>query len=112
MQKAFFRSGTSSSGPSIFRRTALPCAAAPRTQIYKESCEEGIGAAMRVSIPMKNEHIEAEGIVADIDLTNCNVCGLVRKCLTAPSWSMKRNNLRGQSPVQGVRPLCGDCQGV
>ena len=53
------------------------CAKAPKN--LKESCEEGIGAAMRVSIPMKNGYIEAEGIVADIDLTNCNNCGLCYK---------------------------------
>ena len=50
------------------------CAKAP--MFFKESCEAGIGAAMKASIPMKNGYIEAEGIVADIDLTHCSQCGL------------------------------------
>jgi len=53
------------------------CAKAP--MFYKESCEAGVGAAMKASIPMKKGYIETEGIVADIDLTACNQCGLCSK---------------------------------
>jgi heterodisulfide reductase subunit A len=41
--------------------------------------EEGAGAAMRVSIPMKRGFLEAEGIEADIDFGLCNSCGLCEK---------------------------------
>jgi heterodisulfide reductase subunit A len=53
------------------------CARSPKT--LKEAMEEGAGAAMRVSIPMKRGFLEAEGIVADIDLSLCNSCGLCEK---------------------------------
>jgi heterodisulfide reductase subunit A len=53
------------------------CAKAP--MFFRESCEAGIGAAMKASIPMKRGYIETEGIVADIALAECSQCGLCAK---------------------------------
>ena len=79
-QDGFFQESHVKLGPLVFATDGVSlagCAKAPMT--FKESCEEGIGAAMKASIPMKNGYIEAEGIVADIDLTDCNQCGLCSK---------------------------------
>lgn len=78
------------------------CAKSPKT--FKESCEEGIGAAMRVSIPMNNGFIEAEGIVADIDLTNCNACGLCYK--RCPYNAIE---LDGDENPRVIKALCKGC---
>lgn len=55
------------------------CGGARSPKNVKEATEEAIGAAMRASIPMKRGYIEAEGIVADVDLEACNGCGLCAK---------------------------------
>lgn len=76
----FFQEAHIKLGPLEFPTDGISlggCAKWPMT--LKESCEEGIGAAMRASIPMKRGYIEAEGIVADIDLVDCNQCGLCSK---------------------------------
>ena len=76
----FFQERHIKLGPLDFPSDGISlCGCTKSPKNLKESCEEGIGAAMRVSIPMKNGFIEAEGIVADIDLTNCNNCGLCYK---------------------------------
>jgi heterodisulfide reductase subunit A len=78
------------------------CARAPKS--FVESSQEGIGAAMRVSIPMQNGYIEAEGIVASIDLAECNQCGLCwRKC----SFNAIRQDADGNPEV--VQALCKGC---
>jgi heterodisulfide reductase subunit A len=76
----FFQESHIKLGPLEFPTDGISlggCAKWP--MMMKESCEEGIGAAMRASIPMKKGYIEAEGIVADIDLVDCNQCGLCSK---------------------------------
>jgi len=76
----FFQEAHVKLGPLEFATDGVTlggCAKAP--MFYKESCEEGIGAAMKASIPMNKGFIETEGIVADIDLTNCSQCGLCAK---------------------------------
>ena len=81
------------------------CAKSPKT--YRESCEEGIGAAMRVSIPMNNGFIEAEGIVADIDLTNCNVCGLCYK--RCPYNAIELDEDKNPRVLKALCKGCGLC---
>ncbi|MDH3886040.1 MAG: FAD-dependent oxidoreductase, partial [Desulfobacterales bacterium] len=69
----FFQESHVKLGPLEFATDGISlagCAKAPMT--FKESCEAGIGAAMKASIPMQKGYIETEGIVADIDLTDCS----------------------------------------
>jgi heterodisulfide reductase subunit A len=79
-QDGFFQEAHIKLGPLEFPSDGISlcgCARSPKT--LKEAMEEGAGAAMRVSIPMKRGFLEAEGIVADIDLNLCNSCGLCEK---------------------------------
>ena len=76
-QDGFFQEAHIKLGPLDFASDGLSlCGCAKNPKTLKETCEEGMGAAMRASIPMKNGYIEAEGIVAEIDLTNCNNCSI------------------------------------
>ncbi len=76
----FFQEAHIKLGPLDFPSDGISlcgCARSPKS--LKESMEEGAGAAMRASIPMKRGFLEAEGIVADIDLDLCSGCGLCEK---------------------------------
>ncbi len=76
----FFQESHVKLGPLDFSSDGLylcGCARSPKN--LKDTCEEAMGAAMRASIPMKVGYIEAEGIVADINLDVCNNCGLCAK---------------------------------
>lgn len=104
----FFQERHIKLGPLDFPADGIAlCGCAKNPKSYKETCEEGIGAAMRVSIPMKNEHIEAEGIVADIDLTNCNLCGLCHK--RCPYGAIQVNENKEPSVVKALCKGCGLC---
>ena len=81
------------------------CAKAP--MFFKESSEEGIGAAMRVSIPMKRGYIETEGIVADIDLTDCNQCGLCSK--RCPYSAIRVDDDKNPQVIKALCKGCGLC---
>lgn len=58
---------------------------------------------MRVSIPMKRGYLEAEGIVADIDLDVCNSCELCAKNCPygAIKWVDEKPNV--------IKALCKGC---
>ncbi|RLB11506.1 MAG: hypothetical protein DRG63_12850 [Deltaproteobacteria bacterium] len=62
---------------------------------------------MRVSIPMNNGYIEAEGIVADIDLANCNSCGLCWK--RCPYGAIRVNENKEPQVVKALCKGCGLC---
>ncbi|MBW1954316.1 MAG: hydrogenase iron-sulfur subunit [Deltaproteobacteria bacterium] len=81
------------------------CAKSP--MMLKESIEAGIGAAMRVSIPMKRGYIEAEGIVADIDLTDCNQCGLCHK--RCPYSAISVDADKNPRVIKALCKGCGLC---
>lgn len=81
------------------------CAKSPKS--FRESCEEGMGAAMRASIPMKKGYVEAEGIVADIDLTNCNNCGLCYK--RCPYSAIQLNENKEPTVIKALCKGCGLC---
>ncbi len=81
------------------------CAKAPMT--FKESSEAGTGAAMRASIPMKKGFIEAEGIVADIDLDGCNQCGLCWK--RCPYNAIKVDDDKNPGVIKALCKGCGLC---
>ena len=78
----FFQEAHVKLGPSNFPSDGLylcGCARSPKN--LKDTCEEAMGAVMKASIPMKIGYIEAEGIVADVNLDDCNSCGLcVKNC--------------------------------
>ncbi len=78
----FFQESHVKLGPSDFASDGLylcGCARSPKN--LKDTTEESMAAAMRASIPMKVGYLEAEGIVADIDLDACNDCGIcVKNC--------------------------------
>jgi heterodisulfide reductase subunit A len=106
--EGFFQESHVKLGPLEFPADGIAlggCARAPKT--FAESCQEGIGAAMRVSIPMKNGYIEAEGIVADIDLAECNQCGLCwRKC---PYTAILTDDDKNPEVIKALCKGCGLC---
>jgi heterodisulfide reductase subunit A len=106
--EGFFQERHIKLGPLDFPADGIAlCGCAKNPKTLKESCEEGIGAAMRASIPMKNGHIEAEGIVADIDLTNCNNCGLCYK--RCPYGAIRVSEQKEPSVVKALCKGCGLC---
>ena len=100
----FFQEAHVKLGPLNFPSDGLylcGCARSPKN--LKDTCEEAIGAAMRASIPMKNGYLEAEGIVADINLDACNSCGIcVKNC---PYGAIQ---LVDDKPSV-IKPLCKGC---
>jgi len=104
----FFQESHVKLGPLEFATDGISlagCAKAPMT--FKESSEEGIGAAMKASIPMKKGYIEAEGIVADIDLTDCNQCGLCSK--RCPYSAITVDEDKNPEVVKALCKGCGLC---
>jgi heterodisulfide reductase subunit A len=104
----FFQESHVKLGPLEFATDGVAlggCAKAPMT--FKESCEEGIGAAMKASIPMKKGYIETEGIVADIDLTDCNQCGLCSK--RCPYSAIKVDADENPEVIKALCKGCGLC---
>ena len=104
----FFQEAHAKLGPVDFPADGISlCGCAKSPKNYRESCEEGIAAAMRVSIPMKNGYIEAEGIVADIDLTDCNNCGLCYK--RCPYNAIKVVEEAEPAVIKALCKGCGLC---
>ena len=106
--EGFFQERHIKLGPLDFPADGIAlCGCAKNPKTLKETVEEGIGAAMRASIPMKNGYIEAEGIVADIDLTNCNHCGLCYK--RCPYGAIRVSEDKEPSVVKALCKGCGLC---
>ena len=104
----FFQEAHIKLGPLDFASDGISlCGCAKNPKSLKESCEEGIGAAMRASIPMKNGYIEAEGIVADIDLTHCNSCSICWK--RCPYSAIKVNENKEPEVIKALCKGCGLC---
>ena len=104
----FFQEAHIKLGPLDFASDGISlCGCAKNPKSLKETCEEGIGAAMRASIPMKNGYIEAEGIVADIDLTNCNSCSICWK--RCPYGAIKVNENKKPVVIKALCKGCGLC---
>ncbi len=107
-REGFFQERHIKLGPLDFPADGVAlCGCAKNPKTLKETCEEGIGAAMRASIPMKNGFIEAEGIVADIDLTNCNQCNLCYK--RCPYGAIKIDEQKNPSVIKALCKGCGLC---
>ncbi len=95
-------------GPVDFATDGLylcGCARSPKN--LKDSLDEAIGAAMRASIPMKRGYIEAEGIVADIDLTNCSKCNLCYK--RCPYHAIELDDEKYPHVIKALCKGCGLC---
>jgi heterodisulfide reductase subunit A len=106
--EGFFQERHIKLGPLDFPADGIAlCGCAKNPKTLKESVEEGIGAAMRASIPMNNGYIEAEGIVADIDLTDCNGCGLCWK--RCPYSAILAGEEKQPSVVKALCKGCGLC---
>ncbi|HUU81130.1 MAG TPA: hydrogenase iron-sulfur subunit [Acidobacteriota bacterium] len=106
--EGFFQERHIKLGPLDFPADGIAlCGCAKNPKTLKETIEEGTGAAMRVSIPMKNGYIEAEGIVADIDLTDCNDCGLCYK--RCPYGAIRVSEDKEPSVVKALCKGCGLC---
>ena len=104
----FFQESHVKLGPLEFATDGISlagCAKAPMT--FKESCEEGIGAAMKASIPMNKGYIETEGIVADINLPDCTQCGLCSK--RCPYSAIKVDEGDNPEVIQALCKGCGLC---
>ncbi len=104
----FFQESHVKLGPLEFATDGVSlagCAKAPMT--FKESCEEGIGAAMKASIPMNKGYIEAEGIVADIDLPDCTRCGLCSK--RCPYHAIEVDEEKNPEVIKALCKGCGLC---
>ena len=104
----FFQESHVKLGPLEFATEGVSlagCAKAPMT--FKESCEEGIGAAMKASIPMNKGYIETEGIVADIDLTDCTQCGLCSK--RCPYSAIQVDEEKNPDVIKALCKGCGLC---
>lgn len=104
----FFQESHVKLGPLEFPTDGISlcgCAKAPMT--FKESCEAGTGAAMRASIPMKRGYIEAEGIVADIDLAACNQCSICWK--RCPYSAIKVDDDKNPEVIKALCKGCGLC---
>jgi heterodisulfide reductase subunit A len=104
----FFQEAHVKLGPVDFPSAGISlCGCAKSPKSFKESCEEGLAAAMRVSIPMKKGYVEAEGIVADIDLTDCSKCGLCSK--NCPFSAIQVNGDKQPSVIKALCKGCGLC---
>ena len=104
----FFQESHVKLGPLEFATDGISlagCAKAP--MMFKESCEEGIGAAMKASIPMQKGYIETEGIVADIDLADCSQCGLCSK--RCPYSAIKVDEEENPDVIKALCKGCGLC---
>ncbi|MBW2431570.1 MAG: hydrogenase iron-sulfur subunit [Deltaproteobacteria bacterium] len=104
----FFQESHVKLGPLEFATDGVSlagCAKAPMT--FKESCEEGIGAAMKASIPMNKGYIEAEGIVAEIDLPDCTQCGLCSK--RCPYHAIEVDEEKNPEVIKALCKGCGLC---
>jgi heterodisulfide reductase subunit A len=104
----FFQEAHVKLGPVEFATDGVSlCGCAKSPKSFKESCEEGLGAAMKASIPMKKGYVEAEGIVADIDLTHCNNCGLCYK--RCPYSAIQLNENKEPAVIKALCKGCGLC---
>jgi len=103
--EGFFQEAHIKLGPLDFPADGVYlCGTARSPKNVKDATEEAIGAAMRASIPMKRGYIEAEGIVADIDLAECSGCGIcVNNCpYGAIKWAAEKQ-------PEVIKALCKGC---
>ncbi len=104
----FFQEAHVKLGPLDFASDGLHlCGCARSPKDLKDTLDEAIGSAMRASIPMKRGYIEAEGIVADIELADCNSCGLCFK--RCPYSAIKLDEEKLPHVMKALCKGCGLC---
>jgi len=104
----FFQEAHVKLGPVDFATDGISlCGCAKSPKPLRDSIEEGMGAAMRASIPMNKGYIEAEGIVADIDLTDCNRCSICWK--RCPYSAIQVDEEKKPSVLKALCKGCGLC---
>jgi len=106
--EGFFQEAHVKLGPLDFPADGLHvcgCARSPKS--VKETIEEATGAAMRASIPMKRGYVEAEGIVAEINLSACDNCGLCYK--RCPYNAITLDEERRPVVIKALCKGCGLC---
>lgn len=104
----FFQEAHVKLGPVDFPSAGIAlCGCAKSPKSMKESSEEGMAAALRVSIPMRKGYVEAEGIVADIDLAECSQCGLCAK--NCPFGAIHVDEAKRPSVIKALCKGCGLC---
>ncbi len=104
----FFQEAHVKLGPLEFATHGVSLAGCAKAPMFlKESSEAGVGAAMKASIPMKKGYIEAEGIVADIDLTGCSQCGLCSK--RCPYNAIRVDAEKNPEVLKALCKGCGLC---
>ncbi|MCK5547824.1 MAG: hydrogenase iron-sulfur subunit, partial [Thermoplasmata archaeon] len=79
------------------------CARSPKT--VRGTVEEAVGAAMRAAIPMHRGYVEAEGIVADINIELCVPCKICSK--TCPYGAIDLFDVK--QPPSVIKALCKGC---
>lgn len=107
-QDGFFQEAHVKLGPLDFASDGIHlcgCARSPKS--LRETLDEATGAAMRASIPMKKGYVEAEGIVADIDLTDCKRCGLCAKM--CPYNAIELDDEKAPQVIKALCKGCGLC---
>jgi heterodisulfide reductase subunit A len=103
----FFQESHIKLGPLDFAAAGIYLAGSARNpKPLKDVRDEGFGAAMRASIPMTRGFVEAEGIVATIDLANCSECGRCSK--QCPYGAIKVGGDSGKVPTV-LQALCKGC---
>jgi heterodisulfide reductase subunit A len=104
----FFQEAHVKLGPLDFPSSGIHlcgCARSPKS--LRDTIDEAAGAAMRASIPMKRGYVEAEGIVADIDLTDCKRCGLCAKM--CPYNAIELDEDKTPKVIKALCKGCGLC---
>ena len=104
----FFQEAHVKLGPLEFATHGVSLAGCAKAPLFcKDSCEAGLGAAMKASIPMKQGYIETEGIVADIDLSACSRCGLCSK--RCPYQAIRVDAEENPAVIKALCKGCGLC---
>jgi len=104
----FFQESHIKLGPVDFASAGIYLAGSARSpKGLLEVREEALGAAMRASIPMTRGFVEAEGIVADIDLDPCSRCGLCSK--NCPYGAIEVNEAEEPNVLKALCKGCGLC---
>ena len=104
----FFTESHVKLGPLDFASSGLYLAGSARSpKPLRDVREEALGAAMRASIPMTKGFVEAEGIVAKVDLEHCSRCARCWK--ECPYQAPSRRSSKKPHILEALCKGCGLC---